>query len=155
MPLFKTLIFTLIVPCTVAGWIPWLIARSRLAEYTIEIGWWRHIGLLSLLFGVGVYLWTAFDFATFGRGTPAPVDPPKKLVVRGLYRWSRNPMYVGIACVILGQAMLRSSVPVLVYLAAVVTGFSCFVVWYEEPKLLQLFGDEYRQYCRRVGRWLG
>ena len=100
--LLKNLLFTVLVPGTVAVYIPLLIAR----DLSSASGATFVMGLALLAIGIAIYAWCGWDFATFGRGTPAPIDAPKKLVVRGLYRYTRNPMYVGALTVILGWAAL-------------------------------------------------
>jgi protein-S-isoprenylcysteine O-methyltransferase Ste14 len=107
-----------------------------------------------LLLGGAIYAWTSWDFARFGHGTPAPIDAPKRLVVRGLYRYTRNPMYLGVLSVIVGWA-LWFQLPILgVYAACVATCFQLFVRFYEEPHLREVFGDDFDAYCTRVGRWI-
>ena len=101
-----------------------------------------------------MYLWCAWDFAVKGMGTPAPIDAPKKLVVNGLYRFVRNPMYLGVFCLILSQAMTRYSRPIPVYFVFVGVCFHLFIVLYEEPHLRKVFGREYEDYCRHVRRWI-
>jgi protein-S-isoprenylcysteine O-methyltransferase Ste14 len=112
------------------------------------------VGSLLLVLGASTYLWCLWDFGTVGRGTPAPIDPPKQLVARGLYKYSRNPMYVGVLTVILGFAVLFRSGPIALYSACVATAFCLFVVFYEEPHLKRVFGSGYEEYCSRVPRWL-
>ena len=151
MTLFlKNLLFTLMMPGTVAVYLPLLIKGSEPAA-TGPIRW---LAAIAIAIGAGIYGWCLWDFATFGRGTPAPIDAPKKLVVRGLYRYTRNPMYVGVLTVILGWALLYRSGALLIYAAVVASAFRTFVVLYEEPHLEAVFGDDYAQYKRRVGRWL-
>lgn len=100
MTLFKTLIFTILVPGTVTVLIPrWLLST----EHTTPTGAIHYLGLVPILMGAAIYLWCAWDFATFGKGTPAPIDAPKKLVVRGLYRVTRNPMYIGVGLILIGE----------------------------------------------------
>ena len=148
--LLKNLLFTVIVPGTVAVWVPlWIEAGSAAASGLARLG-----GGALLALGAGIYAWCLWDFATFGRGTPAPIDAPKRLVVRGLYRWTRNPMYVGVLCVILGQAVWFGASTLLLYALGVAACFYSFVRFYEEPTLRRLFGVEYEEYCHRVGRWL-
>ena len=89
-----------------------------------------------------------------GLGTPAPIDPPKTLVVRGPYRWTRNPMYVAVLAVLIGECVVTQSAALAEYSVAVFFGFYAFVLFYEEPTLGHKFGDEYRQYCARVPRWI-
>jgi len=146
----RNLVFTLLVPGTVAVYLPWLIAGDK----TVGSAGVLATAFTLFLFGGAIYLWCLWDFAMFGRGTPAPVDAPKRLVVRGLYRYTRNPMYVGMLTVILGWAAFFQAFSLLLYGLAVGTGFHLFVVLYEEPHLRKIFGDEYGNYCARVGRWL-
>jgi protein-S-isoprenylcysteine O-methyltransferase Ste14 len=145
----KNLVFTLVVPGTVAGYLPWFIARGE------PIGSPGYVltSLVLVLLGGTIYLWCLWDFASFGRGTPAPIDAPKRLVVRGLYRYTRNPMYVGVLTVILGWAVLFQSLPLVLYAFAVGAVVHSFIVFYEEPHLRRVFGVEYEDYCSRVGRW--
>jgi len=119
----------------------------------MPLGAVRYFGALPILIGAAIYFWCAWDFTFAGRGTPAPIDPPKELVVRGLYRYVRNPMYVGILSILLGEALLFASGRLLEYTAVVFTFFFLFVVLYEEPMLRQKFGESYRQYCKNVSRW--
>ncbi len=146
----KNLVFTLVVPATVAVYLPWLMAGDR------AIGPLPTLVTAFVLFLLGgaIYLRCVWDFAVFGRGTPAPIDAPKRLVVRGLYRYTRNPMYVGVLTMILGWTALFQAPILLLYALAVGTGFQLFVVFYEEPHLRKMFGAEYEDYCSRVGRWL-
>ncbi len=148
----KTLLFTLIAPGTVTVFVPYLLLSSRHAAKAAGV--WRFLGLLPLLIGFGIYLWCAYDFAAKGRGTPAPIDPPKQLVHSGLYRFTRNPMYVGITLILLGEAIFFSSGVLYFYAAAVFVGFNAFIIFYEEPALRRLFGESYVRYCAEVPRWL-
>jgi protein-S-isoprenylcysteine O-methyltransferase Ste14 len=104
---------------------------------------------------VGIYLWCAWDFATAGRGTPLPQDPPRALVARGLYRFSRNPMYVGVVTAVLGQALWARSAGIAAYAAVLVAMFHLRVVMFEEPVLRRSFGAEYDRYTAEVPRWFG
>lgn len=146
----KNLLFTLVVPGTVAVTVPLWIAggRPRAEGFVLAIA-----GAL-LAVGTGIYAWCLWDFAAFGRGTPAPIDAPKRLVVRGLYRYSRNPMYVGVLAVILGWAVTFRAGALAAYALGIATCFELFVLLYEEPRLRREFGREYEDYCARVGRWL-
>ncbi len=150
--LFKTLLFILVAPATVTIYLPYSLLASRPA--TAQPGAFRYVGLLPILLGVGVNLWCAWDFAVTGRGTPAPIDPPKELVARGLYAYVRNPMYVGVLSILLGEVLLFASRTLLWYAAAVFVGFNLFVLLYEEPTLRRKFGVAYERYCARVPRWL-
>jgi protein-S-isoprenylcysteine O-methyltransferase Ste14 len=148
--LLKNLLFTIIIPGTVAVYVPLSIARTRQPA----TGFASAFALVLLVVGSAIYAWCIWDFATFGRGTPAPIDAPKRLVVRGLYRYSRNPMYVGVLTVIFGWVVLFQANALVIYALIVGLCFHCFVVFYEEPHLQRSFGKEYVDYCTRVGRWL-
>jgi protein-S-isoprenylcysteine O-methyltransferase Ste14 len=148
--LFKNLLFSLIVPGTVAIYIPLRLVEERSPVW----GLGPAVGILGLLLGAFVYSWCVWDFATFGRGTPAPIDAPKRLVVRGLYRYTRNPMYVGVLTVILGWAFIFGAANLGLYALAVGTCFHLFVILYEERHLRAEFGSEYDAYCLQVARWL-
>jgi len=87
-------------------------------------------------------------------GTPAPIDAPRVLVIKGLYRYVRNPMYVGVLCLIASQALFWRSYPILVYMIFIVACFHLFVIAYEEGHLKHVFGEQYEEYCKRVPRWL-
>ena len=113
----------------------------------------RMIGVVLIAAGLSLLLDSFARFAIHGLGTPAPVAPPKHLVVSGLYRYVRNPMYVAVSSLVFGQGLLFGSQQVLQYGVAVVVGFHLFVLLYEEPALRAKFGNEYDNYCRNVRRW--
>lgn len=154
MQLFlKNLLFTVLVPGTVAGFLPYrIVVRGGQALTVDPVRLWL-AGPLMIL-GSATYLWCLRDFAVTGRGTPAPIDPPKHLVVRGLYRYVRNPMYVGVLLVIAGWAALSASGAVLGYGVVVTLVFHLFVVVVEEPLLRRQFGEAYDAYRRTVPRWV-
>ena len=104
--------------------------------------------------GGALALWCIVAFAVVGKGTPAPFDPPRRLVVQGPYRYVRNPMYIGAALALSGAAIFYRSIPLLVYLSLFLVVTHVFVVWYEDPTLARLFGDDYLAYRARVRRWL-
>jgi protein-S-isoprenylcysteine O-methyltransferase Ste14 len=112
------------------------------------------IGAALFACGAVIYFWCAWDFATAGEGTPAPIDAPKHLVVRGLYRFVRNPMYAGVLLILLGESLAFRSTRILVYAAIVFTFFNLFVILYEEPALKRKFGPSYEEYLSSVPRWL-
>lgn len=103
--------------------------------------------------GAAVALWCVFAFASIGRGTPAPFDPPRRLVIQGPYRFVRNPMYVGAGLALASAALFYESLPLLGYTVLFFLATHLFVVWYEEPTLRRTFGQEYEAYCRQVRRW--
>ena len=146
----KTLVFTAVVPGTVSVYIPQILkgAAAKLPAPFVWIG----VGLIGC--GAAMYLWCAWDFAVKGLGTPAPIDAPRVLVVKGLYRFTRNPMYVGVFGAIEGQALYYGSRHIAVYGCIMLTMAYLFVVGYEEPHLRNVFGAQYDEYCRRVPRWL-
>lgn len=152
--LAKTLLFTVLVPATVAIYVRRRILLSRSREDALPIGPLRYVGAALLAAGAAVYLWCAWDFSTAGDGTPAPIDPPRSLVVRGLYRYVRNPMYIGILLLLAGEALLFQSRSLLGYAGIVFFFFFLFVVAYEEPALARKFGQDYERYCDRVPRWI-
>jgi protein-S-isoprenylcysteine O-methyltransferase Ste14 len=154
MNAFKTLIFTVLVPGTIAVLLPYRLATWPTARASLPLGSIRYVGLVLIVAGALIYLWCAWDFAFAGKGTPAPIDPPKELVVRGLYRHVRNPMYIGVLSLVLGQAMWFEAVTLFAYAGLVFLLFSAFVFFYEEPALKRKFGDSYKRYCEAVPRWL-
>lgn len=148
----KNLIFSILVPGTVAFYVPYAIGTRALAVSSLGFG---RLVLAAplLLMGSAIYLWCTWDFATTGRGTPAPIDPPKQLVMRGLYRTVRNPMYVGVLLTIAGWAVLFRSWALVAYATVMWLLFHAFVVLVEEPMLRRSFGSAYDAYCRKVRRW--
>jgi protein-S-isoprenylcysteine O-methyltransferase Ste14 len=152
--LLKTAIFTVVVPGTVAFYVPYLLARRGHDLLAPPQSAWQFLGVLPLAAGVAIYLWCAWDFAVTGLGTPLPIDAPRVLIVKGMYRYVRNPMYVGALNVVLGWAIWFSSGAMLIYLACFWLAASLFVLFYEEPHLRSVFGTQYEGYCRRVNRWL-
>jgi protein-S-isoprenylcysteine O-methyltransferase Ste14 len=119
-----------------------------------ELGMVESIGIVVGAVGGAVALWCIAALALIGKGTPAPFDPPRKLVVRGPYRYVRNPMYIGAALALCGAAIFYRSIPLLAYLGVFLIATGAFVLWYEEPTLARLFGEDYRVYRTRVRRWL-
>lgn len=118
-----------------------------------SIGVWQIAGMVLAASGAALAISCIFTFVFVGRGTPAPFDPPRRLVVRGPYRLVRNPMYLGAGLALSGAALFYQSVPLLGYAGLFLLATHMFVVWYEEPTLRRTFAGEYEAYCRRVGRW--
>ncbi|MBZ5537964.1 MAG: isoprenylcysteine carboxylmethyltransferase family protein [Acidobacteriia bacterium] len=154
MVLFKTALFTVLGPGTVTILVPYYLLSSRTHVPPMNLGILRYFGVLPIIGGALVYLRCALDFAIKGRGTPAPVDPPKELVVRGLYRYVRNPMYIGVALVVLGEAVFFRARILFEYAAIAFIFFHLFVLIYEEPILRRKFRESYDRYCRSVPRWV-
>lgn len=149
----KAVAFTLAVPAIVAGAGPYVVDAVFGGE--LLIGPLRSAGWVLITAGIAGYVWCARDFVRIGRGTPAPIDAPRELVIQGLYRWSRNPMYVSVLLVVLGQALLLESLSVLAYGILLWAAFDSFARWYEEPRLARQFGAVYERYRGAVPRWLG
>ena len=154
MALLGSAIFLVIAPGTLAAYVPWTFTRWRLSLPLFGFFPLRVVGCLMIAVGLPVLLDSFARFAIQGLGTPAPVAPPQHLVVTGLYRYMRNPMYVAVVSLIFGQGLLFGSVSLLEYGLVVWLGFFAFVVLYEEPTLRGKFGKEYEDYCSRVRRWI-
>lgn len=148
--LCKNILFVLLVGGTVLGLIPFLLLPDR--EYAAD--WIAIAGGLIALPGLMIIFVCVRDFRKTGRGTPAPIDPPKELVVVGLYRFVRNPMYIGVLTVLCGESMILHSFTHMIYFLIVFLGFHLFVVLYEEPTLGKKFGSPYADYRKRVPRWI-
>jgi protein-S-isoprenylcysteine O-methyltransferase Ste14 len=153
MVALKTLIFTILVPGTVAGIVPWLLLQSSGEAANLTPSLWL-TGLLPLLLGVGLYFWCAGAFTFIGKGTPAPIDAPIFLVREGPYQWVRNPMYLAVLSVIIGEAILFHSLLLVGYALLAWVVVHLFVVFFEEPSLRRQFGESYEAYLRTVPRWL-
>lgn len=148
----KTALFTLLVPGTVLGLVPFVVLTTGIGP-TLGLGLIRLFGLLPLTIGLPVILFCFVAFIRRGHGTPAPYDPPQELVVAGLYRYVRNPQYVGVVLVAIGEALLADSAILLGYAAILAIAYHLFVRYYEEPTLGRLFGENYVRYCDTVPRW--
>ena len=146
----KNVLFTLLVPGTVAVVVPLLIVRGT--DVRLEPSSWP--GWVLVAIGLALYAWCLWNFATVGRGTPGPWDPTEKVVATGPYRWVRNPMYIAVLAVILGEAWLFSSWALAIYAAVVAAVVHTFIVVYEEPTLTEQFGDSYLTYRKQVSRWV-
>jgi protein-S-isoprenylcysteine O-methyltransferase Ste14 len=152
--IFGSAIFLVVAPGTLAIYLPWTVTRWRFAPPLFGVFSVRILGALLIAAGLPVLLDSFARFAIQGLGTPAPIAPPQRLVVTGLYRWVRNPMYVAVALLIFGQGLLFGSVRLLQYGLLVWLAFFAFVVLYEEPALSRKFGKEYEEFCRQVPRWI-
>jgi len=154
LALLGTALFLVIAPGFVAGLVPWWISRWRLE--TPFAGWLplRFLGGLLAAAGAAVLLDSFARFAIQGLGTPAPVFPTRILVVTGLYRYGRNPMYVAVLALVIGQGLVVGNVAVLGYGALLWLGFHLFVLAYEEPTLRAAYGAQYDRFCAEVPRWI-
>jgi protein-S-isoprenylcysteine O-methyltransferase Ste14 len=152
-PVIGSLAFFVIAPGTVAFWIPWRLTRWRMGPPLLDGTVVRAAGVLVVLAGLVPLVESFARFALRGLGTPAPLMPTRRLVVTGFYRHVRNPMYVGVVSIVVGQALLLGSRTLLAYAAAVWLAFHLFVLLYEEPTLRARYGAEYAAYCAGVRRW--
>jgi protein-S-isoprenylcysteine O-methyltransferase Ste14 len=155
MTAIKSAIFTILVPGTVAVIVPWIILGGMGFPKPAPALVLRFVGATAAIAGLALYFRCLSGFVGEGGGTPSPSDPPRRLVVRGPYRRTRNPMYLAVCSVVVGEALAFGSFPLGVYAAALGLVFHLFVVCYEEPTLGRLFGEEYQAYRRAVPRWLG
>ena len=150
----ETILFTIVVPGAVALWIPRLILDDTRLKLPASWSVPQYLAVIPLGLGTAIYLWCLWEFATRGRGIPAPIDHPKQLVVTGLYRYVRNPMYVGVLLFLLGEALFLEYVSFLLYAIGWLIFVHFNVLFYEEPNLRRKFGDSYDKYKRAVGRWI-
>ena len=147
-------IFFAVAPCTLAGLIPWSITGWQLQPPFLGLELTRAVGATMILAGVPGLIDAFARFALQGLGTPAPIAPPRKLVVTGLYRYVRNPIYAALVAIILGEAVLMGDSRLIVYGALLWLSFHAVVVAQEEPALEQMFGREYEAYRAAVPRWI-
>jgi protein-S-isoprenylcysteine O-methyltransferase Ste14 len=150
-PILKTLLFTILVPGFVTLYVPDILLGRTHSPGHGPLAW---LGVLCSVGGTGIYFRCAWEFAVRGLGTPAPIAPTKFLVVSGLHRYVRNPMYIGVLLVILGQAALFHAPQLAAYGALSILLAHLFVLFYEEPTLRRQFGDSYLEYLRSVPRWI-
>jgi protein-S-isoprenylcysteine O-methyltransferase Ste14 len=150
----RSLFFAIVVPGTVAVLIPYLIVSRGGAGIARPWTPLHFFSLVLMVVGAAILVRCVWDFAAKGRGTLAPMDPPKQLVVQGLYRYVRNPMYLGVLILLLGETAFFKSIALLQYTLAWFIVVNLFVVLYEEPSLRQRFGDSYERYLQSVHRWL-
>lgn len=148
-----SIVFFVVAPGTIAGWVPYWLSRWRVQSPLIGVPGERWVGGALVGLGVALLIECFGRFVLEGRGTPAPVAPPENLVVSGLYRRVRNPMYVAVVSVVLGQAFLFGSPALVQYAGVVWLLFHLWVLAYEEPTLRRQFGASYEAYCAHVGRW--
>jgi len=144
----RALFAIVVLPGTLAGLAPFLVDGRALRRLDGTPAGWPVLAL-----GLAVFAWCVRDFFVIGRGTLAPWDPPRRLVVVGLYRVVRNPMYVGVLLVLLGETLLAGSWALAGYTAVVAAGFHVRVVVAEEPALARSFPDDWPAYTAAVSRW--
>jgi protein-S-isoprenylcysteine O-methyltransferase Ste14 len=150
-PILNTILFTIIVPGTVAILVPRWILGGYTRPPSTPLTW---LGAVAFALGAAIYFRCAWEFAVRGLGTPAPIAPTKYLVTTALHRYVRNPMYLGVALAIVGEAMIFHSLHVAEYASLMLITAHVFVILYEEPTLRRQFGDSYEEYRRKVPRWI-
>jgi protein-S-isoprenylcysteine O-methyltransferase Ste14 len=149
----RSLLWTILLPGFFAGYVPWRF--FGLSGIAIDV---RRptdlLGVLLIVAGIALLAACILEFARSGRGTLSPIDPPRQLVVRGLYRYVRNPMYLSVTTIVLGEALVARSDALVVYWVIWFLCANAFVIGYEEPNLRARFGAAYDAYTRQVGRWI-
>jgi protein-S-isoprenylcysteine O-methyltransferase Ste14 len=153
--LLRNLFFTILQPGIVAGLIPYWIVNDMVdlpsaGELTI----YHYGGIISFTVGFVIMITCILSFALRGQGTLSPLDPTRRLVTAGLYRFSRNPMYVGVMLILIGEVLATQSTDLGYYSLIVFVCFNLFILLHEEPRLRRVFGDEYVTYCGQVRRWI-
>src|SRR5215212_4337618 len=144
-----SVLFFLVAPGVMGGLVPWILtgyAGPASPSYVV-------LGAVVVALGLAALVACFVQFVREGRGTPAPVAPTQELVVGGLYRWVRNPMYLAVGAIILGQAVTFASVGVLVWFGLFAVAVVSFVTAYEQPTLRRTYGRSYDDYCRAVPAW--
>ena len=151
---FGTLAFLFVLLPIFLILIPYYIVSSPNHILIFDIGAFRYFGLGSIALGVAIYFWCSYNFVFFGKGTPIHAMPPKELVVRGLYRFVRNPMYIAGCLVLAGEALLFQSKELLIYFLVMFGVFNIFILAVEERELSNTFGESYQRYRKSVRRWI-
>lgn len=149
----RTALFGALVPGTILILVPFVLVTRGIGPRP-DLGMWRLPGFVPLALGLAIIFWCFADFVRRGTGTPAPYDPPQRLVAVGLYRFVRNPQYIGVALVAIGEGLLTGALVLFGYAALLAVGYHLVVKYHEEPALSHRFGEAYEQYCEAVPRWL-
>ena len=148
----RNLIFTMVVPGLGGAILPWWILTRHGSTPIPGPAAWEAAPVVAA--GAALYAWCVWNFAAVGRGTPGLWDAPRRVVAAGPYRWVRNPIYIAALLVVLGEAWLFLSLPLLEYASAMGVFFHLFVTGHEEPALSRRFGTAYLDYLRTVPRWI-
>lgn len=146
----KSILFFILAPGMVAGLIPLMFFRNG---SQINSDFFSYLALPLWILGFVTLVWCFWDFVQKGKGTPAPLEPPKELVVSGLYKFVRNPMYVGVFMILIGHFLWFGYWNLLIYAIIFLIPVHLFVILYEEPHLTKLFGESYREYVKKTPRW--
>ncbi len=160
MTFIRLLIFTILVPGIITGYVPYLLCNDK---GSFDIGFLKYSGFVLVFAGVVFYLWSALSFFIQGKGTPAIWftrilkfligEEPQKMVSSGLYKISRNPMYTGVIFIVTGESLLFESKNILLYSLFLILFFNVVVVFIEEPHLRKKFGKDYDEYLQKTSRW--
>ena len=151
MTALKSLLFLILVAGHGAGYVPFVLLPGG---PQVETGVFAYFAFPLWLIGAVIILWCFADFTFRGHGTPNPMDPPKELVTTGVYRYVRNPIYVGTLTIIIGHFLWFKTIWMLAYAVVVFLIFHLFVTLYEEPTLKKKFGEVYENYRKSVPRWI-
>jgi protein-S-isoprenylcysteine O-methyltransferase Ste14 len=149
----RSLLWTALLPGFFAGYLPWRYFGLRDAEID-SANAVTLVGIAAMVIGIALLAACIWEFARSGRGTLSPADPPRDLVVQGLYRYVRNPMYLSVTTIILGEVLLTRSRALFVYWIIWFVAVNLFVIGYEEPTLREQFGASYDRYTQEVRRWI-
>ena len=154
LSLLGSAIFLVLAPGVIAGYVPWLLGHWEMHPAFFDLGLLHLIGAALIVVGLIPLLESFLRFALEGLGTPAPIAPPKNLVIGGPYSHVRNPMYVSVIALIIAQALIFGDARLLWYAGFVWLAFAGFVFGYEEPTLKRKFEADYETFCRNVPRWI-
>jgi protein-S-isoprenylcysteine O-methyltransferase Ste14 len=154
LALFRSIVYAALFISVVLVFIPEQILIATGITRPPQIGPLHWTGLVLVVLGGALAIWCILTFAVVGKGTPAPFDPPRKLVAAGPYRWSRNPMYVGAGTALAGAALFYQSAALVAFAAGFLVVAHLFVILYEEPTLERTFGARYADYRNAVPRWM-
>lgn len=149
----RSVTMTVLFPGIVAGYLPYRILVPVRVPQLDEWTWAQYGGIAAVLVGAVALLWCIWGFAYHGQGTLAPFDEPRSLVVKGLYRYTRNPMYTAVVLTLLGEASFFLSGRLLLYASFFFIAFNVVIIGFEEPRLRSKYGAEYEEYSGQVGRW--
>ncbi|MGC4035157.1 MAG: isoprenylcysteine carboxylmethyltransferase family protein [Chitinophagaceae bacterium] len=152
----RNLFFTILQPGIVAGLIPYWIIRGKFHPHVNNesLRLTQYLGELLLITGLVIMVSCIMNFAIKGKGTLSPADPTKELVVTGLYKYSRNPMYIGVSLILIAEALFFQSIYLWLYAALIIIAFNLFIIFFEEPRLRRDFGVSYEEYCKKTRRWI-
>ena len=149
-----SILAVMLVPFIAFVLLPYLFITLGLAILPTQLGFQEILAGVLILAGLALVVWVIYAHAKYGKGTPAPFNPPRNFVAGGAYRFSRNPMYVGALIVLIGESWFFLSYSLLIFALFLFIMFNVYVIFEEEPRLIQRFGDSYRTYMKKVPRWL-